>query len=51
PDDDPIQRRPDITMAREVLGWTPRIGLEEGLKKTIGYFDTLLSENDGVAND
>ena len=51
PEDDPIQRRPDITMAREVLGWTPRIGLEEGLKKTIGYFDTLLSENDGVAND
>ncbi|MDH3414405.1 MAG: GDP-mannose 4,6-dehydratase, partial [Gammaproteobacteria bacterium] len=51
PEDDPIQRRPDITMAREVLGWTPRIGLEEGLKKTIGYFETLLSENDGVAND
>ncbi len=45
PEDDPIQRRPDITMAKNVLGWTPRIGLEEGLKKTIAYFDALLSES------
>jgi len=38
PQDDPIQRRPDITLAREKLGWEPQIQLVEGLKKTIGYF-------------
>jgi len=42
PSDDPTQRCPDITIAREKLGWEPKIRLEEGLKKTIGYFDTLL---------
>ncbi len=51
PEDDPIQRRPDITMAEKVLGWTPRVGLEEGLKKTIAYFDALLSETEGKKND
>ncbi len=51
PEDDPIQRRPDITMAEKVLGWTPRVGLEEGLKKTIAYFDALLSETEGEKND
>ena len=39
PDDDPKQRRPDISLAREVLGWEPKVQLEEGLKKTIAYFD------------
>ena len=43
PSDDPKQRRPDISLAREKLGWEPRIGLEEGLKKTIKYFERLLS--------
>ena len=38
PEDDPLVRRPDIALAREVLGWEPRIGLEEGLRRTIGYF-------------
>jgi len=38
PQDDPMQRRPDITKARDLLGWEPRIGLEEGLMKTIDYF-------------
>lgn len=38
PQDDPKQRQPDITLAREVLGWEPRIHLEEGLEKTIDYF-------------
>lgn len=38
PQDDPIQRRPDITLAREKLGWEPRISLSEGLEKTIAYF-------------
>ena len=43
PADDPRQRRPDIGLAREKLGWAPKVALEEGLKKTIEYFDHLLS--------
>lgn len=43
PADDPRQRRPDITLAREVLGWEPKVELDEGLKKTIAYFDEFLS--------
>jgi len=43
PSDDPRQRRPDITLARETLdGWQPTIALEEGLNRTIAYFDGLL---------
>jgi UDP-glucuronate decarboxylase len=42
PQDDPVQRRPDITLAREYLGWEPKIELEEGLKKTIDYFSNLI---------
>jgi dTDP-glucose 4,6-dehydratase len=38
PQDDPQVRQPDIAKARELLGWEPRVSLEEGLKKTIGYF-------------
>jgi nucleoside-diphosphate-sugar epimerase len=34
-------RQPDIALARETLGWEPRIALEEGLKRTIGYFRDL----------
>ena len=42
PGDDPQQRRPDITLAQEILGWTPTFDLDEGLKRTIRYFkDTL----------
>ncbi len=44
PKDDPVQRKPDITLAREELGWEPTIQLEEGLKKTISYFEVLLKE-------
>ncbi|MBR9982146.1 MAG: SDR family oxidoreductase [Desulfatitalea sp.] len=44
PMDDPRQRNPDITLARETLQWQPAIALEEGLKQTIGYFDRLLAE-------
>jgi dTDP-glucose 4,6-dehydratase len=40
PTDDPRQRRPDITRARELLGWEPKVQLEEGLIKTIEYFRT-----------
>lgn len=43
PADDPKQRRPDITKARELLGWEPGVALETGLKRTIEYFDGLLS--------
>ena len=43
PSDDPRQRRPDISVARDKLGWTPTVELEEGLKKTIAYFRELLS--------
>ena len=38
PEDDPKQRRPDITRARTLLGWEPKVGLEEGLMKTLEYF-------------
>jgi nucleoside-diphosphate-sugar epimerase len=38
PADDPRQRKPDISRARELLGWEPKISLEEGLQATIGYF-------------
>jgi len=43
PSDDPMQRQPDISYAREVIGWVPTIGLEEGLRKTIAYFKETLS--------
>lgn len=46
PSDDPRQRRPDIALARDTLGWTPTIELEVGLKKTIAYFDALLRDVD-----
>jgi len=42
PDDDPIQRQPDINLAKEKLGWEPKIHLEEGLIMTIHYFENLL---------
>jgi UDP-glucuronate decarboxylase len=41
PEDDPLQRQPDISLAKRELGWTPTIGLEEGLQKTIAYFKSL----------
>jgi UDP-glucuronate decarboxylase len=44
PQDDPKQRQPDITTAKKTLRWQPNVSLEEGLKKTIAYFDKLLSE-------
>ena len=43
PADDPKQRRPDITLAREKLGWEPKITLEEGLRPTIDYFAKILN--------
>ncbi|MBB5348860.1 SDR family oxidoreductase [Desulfoprunum benzoelyticum] len=43
PADDPLQRKPDITLARERLGWNPDVQLQDGLVKTIAYFKDLLS--------
>lgn len=42
PEDDPMQRQPDITLAKKILGWEPKITLEEGLQKTISYFRTVV---------
>ena len=42
PKDDPKQRKPDITLAKEKLNWEPKIQLKEGLPKTIKYFDEIL---------
>jgi UDP-glucuronate decarboxylase len=42
PQDDPAQRKPDIRLARETLGWQPKIPLEEGIEKTIAYFRKVL---------
>lgn len=42
PEDDPMQRQPDITLARKTLDWEPRVPLEEGLKKTIAYFKATI---------
>ena len=47
PSDDPKQRQPDISLARELLAWEPRVPLELGLRKTIEYFQTLLSSPGG----
>jgi dTDP-glucose 4,6-dehydratase len=41
PDDDPRRRRPDISKARSLLGWEPKVGLDEGLRLTIDYFRNL----------
>ena len=47
PQDDPRQRRPDISLANQLLSWAPRTALNDGLIKTIAYFDKVL-EDDGV---
>ena len=45
PADDPMQRQPDITLAKKHLGWEPKVPLAEGLKKTIEWFRSIdLSE-------
>jgi UDP-glucuronate decarboxylase len=43
PQDDPRQRRPDITLAKSVLGWSPTVALPEGLDRTIAYFRSLMA--------
>lgn len=44
PQDDPTRRRPDISLAQEKLGWTPKVELDEGLRRTVDYFEKLLSK-------
>jgi len=44
PQDDPLQRCPDISLAKETLNWTPKVSLIEGLRRTIAYFEDLLSK-------
>ncbi len=44
PEDDPVQRQPDISLAQKKLGWEPKVPIEEGLVSTIRYFETILSE-------
>ncbi len=44
PSDDPMQRQPDISLAKEKLNWEPKIKLEDGLRHTIEFFDNLLKE-------
>jgi dTDP-glucose 4,6-dehydratase len=41
PIDDPTQRRPDISLARRVLGWEPKVDLHQGLERTIAWFASL----------
>ena len=48
PSDDPVQRCPDITFARERIGWLPQTTLDDGLRRTIAYFDALLSSAPGT---
>ena len=43
PENDPMQRRPDISRAKALLDWEPTIPLEAGLERTIAYFDALLA--------
>jgi UDP-glucuronate decarboxylase len=50
PTDDPVQRCPDITRAKQILDWTPRVDLEEGLRRTIAYFDKVLEHPGSRAN-
>jgi UDP-glucuronate decarboxylase len=47
PQDDPMQRCPDISKARRVLDWAPTVPLQDGLARTIAYFDRLLAEHEG----
>jgi UDP-glucuronate decarboxylase len=45
PEDDPVQRCPDITRAQALLGWEPRVNLDDGLTRTINYFSNLMAQH------
>ncbi len=47
PENDPLQRRPDITKAKQILGWEPEVGLDEGLKSTISWFKDSMNKKNG----
>ena len=47
PQDDPLQRRPDITLAQRQLGWKPTTELDEGLQRTVAYFKELIARENG----
>ena len=49
PQDDPKQRRPDITKARKLLGWEPKIQLEAGLRMSLDYFRKAVAEETATA--
>jgi nucleoside-diphosphate-sugar epimerase len=49
PEDDPRTRQPDITVARSVLDWEPRVSLRQGLERTIPYFRKLVDERGATA--
>ncbi len=49
PEDDPKQRRPDITKAKRLLGWNPVVTLEEGMRHTVDYFRSIHSNGQGNA--
>ena len=51
PSDDPRQRQPDISKARELLGWQPKVALSEGLDQTIAYFQEELNGAEALAGD
>jgi UDP-glucuronate decarboxylase len=50
PQDDPVQRQPDISLARSAMGWEPAVILDEGLKETVAYFSELKNEMDRAAS-
>jgi dTDP-glucose 4,6-dehydratase len=48
PQDDPKQRRPDITKARQLLGWEPKVDLETGLRQSLDYFRKAVAEEEAA---
>jgi len=44
PQDDPARRKPDITKARELLGWEPKVSLHQGLERSLDYFKSCLAQ-------
>ncbi len=49
PQDDPRQRQPDISRAKELLGWQPKVKLDQGLRQTVAYFDALLKQEPNIS--